>query len=311
DAPDDAPADDATDAEHPARTETEAAATAGEGAEPPPDVDAPRGEPAAVPAEAEAAGGDGLAAGPGATFSGPQSDQEMPLADHIEEMVRRLAVVVLVAAGVSALVLPLGDTIVTWLWDSILVDTTARPHLYSPPELIITQIKVASLAGLVVALPVVVYESYLFMRPGLYPHERRYFLAAVPTSLVLAFVGLTFGYFVVLPAVFTYFLRYSEETATIAFALSSTLDLILVLMGYLAVVFQIPLFVMLALVMGLVTRRWLVRRRLLFWGSFAGISFFFSPDPTGVSPLIIAATMISLFEGTLFLARWTKAGQRT
>jgi hypothetical protein len=48
---------------------------------------------------------------------------------------------------------------------------------------------VASLAGLIVALSVVVYETYKFMRPGLYSHERRYYLAAIPTSLVLAPVG--------------------------------------------------------------------------------------------------------------------------
>ncbi|MFB6111182.1 MAG: twin-arginine translocase subunit TatC, partial [Halobacteriaceae archaeon] len=153
--------------------------------------------------------------------------------------------------------------------------------------------------------------TYRFMRPGLYPHERRYYLAAVPTSLVLAFVGLVFAYFVVIPAVFTYFLNYTEQTAIVAFGIGQTMDLMLVLMGYLAIVFQIPLFVMLAMMMGLVTREWLVGRRLLFWGGFAGVAFIFSPDPTGMSPLLIAVTMIVLFEATLLLARWTNRGGRT
>jgi sec-independent protein translocase protein TatC len=144
------------------------------------------------------------------------------------------------------------------------------------------------------------------MRPGLYPHERRYYLAAIPTSLVLAFVGVTFAYFVVLPLVFTYFLHYTEQVTRIAFALGQTFDLILILMGYLAIVFQIPLFVMLALMLNIVTREWLVQRRLLFWGGFVGVAFLFAGvDPTGVSPIIIGVTMILLFEGTLFLAKWT------
>jgi sec-independent protein translocase protein TatC len=53
------------------------------------------------------------------------------------------------------------------------------------------------------------------------------------------------------------------------------------------------------------TRRWLEQRRLLFWASFGGIAFLFSPDPTGMAPFLVAATMIVLFEGTLLVLRWT------
>ena len=75
-------------------------------------------------------------------------------------------------------------------------------------------------------------------------------------------------------------------------------------MGYLAIVFQIPIFVMLALLMRIVTRKWLVKRRILFWGGFLGLSFIFSPDPTGMAPLIVTLTMVGLFEGTLLIAKW-------
>jgi sec-independent protein translocase protein TatC len=76
-------------------------------------------------------------------------------------------------------------------------------------------------------------------------------------------------------------------------------------MGYMAVVFQIPLLIQLGIMMGLVSRTWLEARRLLFWGGFAGLAFVVSPDPTGMAPVIVAATMIALFEGTLALLRWT------
>jgi len=240
--------------------------------------------------------------------SGPEYDQEQPLAEHIEEMIKRLAVVVVVAGLVSLLAFPFGEDFITFLWYSVLPVDVSQPHVYHPLELIITQLKAASLLGLVIALPVFVYQTYLFMRPGLYPHERRYYLAAVPTSLVLAFVGLLFGYFLVLPAVMTYFLYYSEGVVDIAFALGQTFNLMLILLGYLALVFQIPLFIMLAIMMGLTSRRWLEGRRLIFWGAFLGISFLFSPDPTGMAPFLVAGTMVGLFEGTLLLLRWTNRG---
>ena len=184
------------------------------------------------------------------------------------------------------------------------VSEVTRPRLYGILELKFTEFKVASLVGLIIALPIGVWQTYVFMRPGLYEHERRYYLAAIPTSLVLALVGVSFAYFIILPFIFTYFLYYSEGIATIGFGLGQTFNLILVLMGYLAIVFQIPIFVMLALLMRIVTRKWLVKRRILFWGGFLGLSFIFSPDPTGMAPLIVALTMVGLFEGTLLIAKW-------
>jgi sec-independent protein translocase protein TatC len=275
----------------------------------------------------------------------------MPLTDHIEEMVKRLAVVIVIMALVSAVVFPIADRLINFLWYSFLpgqpsecvrqavaaagnftngttgtVNTTAVnatvanasaanasagsgagacPRLYHPLALVLARLKVASLGGFIVALPVFVYQTYLFMRPGLYPHERRYYLASVPTSLVLAAIGVAFAYLLVLPIIFTYFLGYSQPVAAVAFGLTETFDLILLMLGMFAAIFQIPLFVMLAIMMGVTTRRWLESRRLYFWFGFAGVAFLFSPDPTGMAPFIVALTMIVLFEGTLLLLRWT------
>jgi len=236
---------------------------------------------------------------------GPKDDRELPIVDHIGELIKRLAIVVGVAGLVSVITFPFADTAINFLWDSILpVSEVTRPRLYGILELKFTEFKVASLVGLIIALPIGVWQTYVFMRPGLYEHERRYYLAAIPTSLVLALVGVSFAYFIILPFIFTYFLYYSEGIATIGFGLGQTFNLILVLMGYLAIVFQIPIFVMLALLMRIVTRKWLVKRRILFWGGFLGLSFIFSPDPTGMAPLIVALTMVGLFEGTLLIAKW-------
>ncbi|MBX0286979.1 twin-arginine translocase subunit TatC [Halomicroarcula sp. F28] len=266
-------------------------------------------------------------AGSGGEFDGAPDDEEMPLADHVEEMATRLFIVLAVMAGVAVLALPYSDELINFLWYSFLdgpAENCARiavdaaqggqaagpsgadcPHVYSPLALLLARLKVASLVGLIVALPVFVYQTYLFMRPGLYPNERRYYLAAVPTSLVLAAVGVAFAYFLVLRAMFDYFITYSDRAADLAFGLSETFNLIILMLGFFAIVFQIPLFVMLAIMMGLVTRQWLVQRRLYFWGAFAAIAFVFSPDPTGMAPLMVAVTMIGLFEGTLLLLKWT------
>jgi sec-independent protein translocase protein TatC len=259
---------------------------------------------------------------------GPEGDVEMPLTEHIQEMVRRLAVVFAFGGVVTLILFPGADLanaslgtdllsateVINHLWAKHIPGTIEnpgrRPRLYGPLELVLTELKVAGLGGLVVGLPVLVYETYLFMRPGLYRTERRYYLAAVPTSVVLATVGVAFAHFVVLPAIFAYFTSYTEGTAVVAFGLAETFNLILILMGYMAIVFQIPLFILLAIMMDLITAQWLRDRRLLFWGGFVGISFVATPDPTGMAPIIVGATMIVLFEGTLFGIKQTDALRR-
>lgn len=247
----------------------------------------------------------------------PLDDSEMPLADHIEEMVKRLGIVLVAMALVSGVVFPIAEQLINFIWYSLLPGSVqvcpnpaqgiqaACPRVYDPLALILARLKVASLAGFVVALPLFVYQTYRFMRPGLYPKERRYYLAAVPTSLVLALIGVAFAFYLILPVLFTYFLSYSQGAAAIAFSLTDTFGLMTLLMGFFAFVFQIPLFVMLAIMMGITTRAWLAAKRLYFWGAFLGVSFLFSPDPTGMAPILVAATMIGLFEGTLLLLKWT------
>jgi sec-independent protein translocase protein TatC len=79
----------------------------------------------------------------------------------------------------------------------------------------------------------------------------------------------------------------------------------LLMIGLFAAIFQIPLFMMLAVMMGVTTRQWLESKRFYFWLGFGGIAFIFNPDLTGMAPFIVVITMIVLYEATLLLLRWT------
>ncbi|ARS89668.1 twin-arginine translocase subunit TatC [Natrarchaeobaculum aegyptiacum] len=242
-------------------------------------------------------------------LSAPPDDEEMPLADHIEEMVLRLAVVALFASAGTAIGVLWASDAIAFIWNDVVPYMEAEgrvppPHVYHPLELWLTRIKVAALLGIMVGIPMFVYQCYRFMKPGLYPHERKYYLAAVPTSVVLAAVGMVFSYLFVLPVLFYYFTFYAEGSAGIAYALSDTFDLVITLTAFLAIVFQIPLFIMLAIMMGVTTRRWLAAKRLYFWAAFFGLAFMFTFDPTAMAPIIVGITMILLFEGTLLILKW-------
>lgn len=252
----------------------------------------------------------------------PPEDEEMPITEHIREMLRRVAIVIIAAAGVMLAVLPFTGDLIVQMWYDVHTGTIEQclstpeatgctpPHVYGPLEFVFVRLRVAGLAGLVVAFPLAIYQSYRFMRPGLYPNERRYYLASVPLSFILGIVGVAFAYFVILPFLFAYFITYSDATGAVelAFQLKDTLNVMIVLMGMLAVVFQIPLAIVLAIMTGITTREWLEDRRLYFYAAFAGVAFLFGPDPTGMAPVVLAVTMVVLFEGTLLLLRWTDTG---
>ncbi|TKX76050.1 MFS transporter [Halorubrum sp. GN11_10-6_MGM] len=288
--------------------ETDADEAAGDGGTPATAADASTAE-APTPADGEATAVEDDPFADDESFEGiegPETDEEMPLAAHIEEMMRRLAVVFLIGGLATLVVVTESTELINYFWSyHIPAPMENRPRLYGPLELPLTRLKVAGLAGVVVGLPAFVYETYRFMRPGLYQTERRYYLAAVPTSLILGGIGIAFAHFLVLPAIFSYFTTYTADAATIAFGLAETFNLIVIMLAFMAIVFQIPLFIMLAIMMNLVTRQWLEAKRLIFWGSFLGIAFLFSPDPTGMAPIIVTLTMIALFEGTLAILRWT------
>ncbi|MDY6775590.1 MAG: twin-arginine translocase subunit TatC [Halobacteria archaeon] len=233
----------------------------------------------------------------------PPEDEELPLTAHIEEMVRRLLVVLFVISVGMLVVFYFSTEMIKTIWYNFLPNTEIR--VYKPFGLILTRLKFSGMAGVAAAIPVLVYETFAFMKPGLYPNERRYYIAVVPVSVVLVGLGLVFSYFVALPVVFDYFLRYSEPVADSGLGLSETFSLILLLSLGLGVVFQIPLLIFLAVKMNVTSRDWLASKRIVVWLSFLSIAFVFAPDPTGMAAVVVAGTMVALFEITLFLLRFT------
>lgn len=242
---------------------------------------------------------------------GPESDFEAPVEQHIEELAWRLMGVIGIIAIVTLMVLPFGDAIINFLWDTHMPNPQQNPpQVYTPLALLLTKITIGSLAGLVIGLPVAVHQAYAFTAPGLYNHERRYFLASIPASLVLGLVGLLFAHFLMIPILFSYFTGYTEQAAELAFSLQHTFGFILSLLGYSVVMFQLPLLVILAVIMGMVSRQWLKQKRLIFWGLFLTLAFLSAPDPTGLAPFIIGLTLVALFEGTLLLLKWVNFPKR-
>ncbi len=247
-------------------------------------------------------------------ISGPVGDEAIPLMEHLSELRRRLIVVLIpfgiVTVTVFATLIAFPENIsLHSLFANLLPEDVPTIYIYSPMEWISVMFLFSFLCALSVTIPLLLYEAFAFMRPGLYPSERKFFLLVVIPSLCCYGVGVFFAYFFVLPLVFNYIIAYSGEIAKVALSSKRIFSLILYTVVGFGLIFQIPLIMTLAVKMKLVTYSWLRDKRLIIYGLIIGIAFFVIADPTGIS-MLMAVVSIAMFELGLLITRYISRRRR-
>jgi sec-independent protein translocase protein TatC len=164
--------------------------------------------------------------------------------------------------------------------------------------------KVTMMVALVIALPVVLYQLWAFVAPGLYQHEKRLVMPLVGSSYTLFLCGMAFAYFVVFPTIFRVMAHYNaplgaEMTTDIDKYLSFALTMFLAF----GVTFEVPIIVILVVRMGFVELKKLKEiRPYVVVGAFIIAAVVTPPDV--VSQLILAVPLVLLYEVGLFAARF-------
>lgn len=137
----------------------------------------------------------------------------MSFGDHLEELRRRLIFAILTVLPIFILAMVFGKELV----DLLLRPANAQLResglggtfiVTNPLEALGAYFRVAAVMTIVVGVPAILFQLWLFVAPGLYPHERRFALFLIPLSLVLSCVGLLFLYFVMLPAMLEFLIRF-------------------------------------------------------------------------------------------------------
>ncbi len=132
------------------------------------------------------------------------SDYTMSLGDHLEELRRRVIAAVIVPLPLSILIFFIAHILVEWLLLPLQKVQLAwgfppEVQVLSPPEFLLLELKLSVVLALVLSLPWLLWQAWLFIGPGLYPRERRFVYLLLPGSGVLTFVGIAVMYFVMLP----------------------------------------------------------------------------------------------------------------
>lgn len=232
------------------------------------------------------------------------NDTTQPFLSHLEELRKRLVVcAIAVGAGFvisyifseqlfSVLTLPLTEVLPP---ESKLIFT-------SLPEMFIVYIKAALIAGIILASPVIFHEIWMFVTPGLYQTEKRYAIPFVLFSSIIFLIGALFGYFIVFPYGFKFFIGFATEDIQALPSVKEYFSFAIRLLLAFGLVFEMPVVVFFLTKIGLITPEVMKKyRKFAILGAFIVSAILTPPDVA--TQVMMASPLIILYELSIFISR--------
>jgi sec-independent protein translocase protein TatC len=224
---------------------------------------------------------------------------EQPFVAHLIELRDRL-IKAIIAVGIAAAILAV------WPGPSALYDLLAAPLVANLPKgttLIATNVispflvplKILFMTAFLVALPVVLYQAWAFVAPGLYTHEKRLVLPLVVSSTVLFLAGIAFCYWIVFGQVFKFIQAFAPKSITAAPDIEAYLGFVLGMFLAFGIAFEVPVAVVLLVRMGVVSVQQLRDWRGYFW-VVAAIGTAMVTPPDASSMLLLLGVVGGLYE---------------
>jgi sec-independent protein translocase protein TatC len=242
----------------------------------------------------------------------PERDElegsEAPFVSHLVELRDRLIRAV-IAVGIAFAALAF------WPGPSGLYDLLAAPlvaHLPKGATLIATNVispilvplKITLMAAFMIALPVVLYQVWAFVAPGLYSHEKKMVLPLVVSSTLLFVIGVAFCYFLVIPGMSQFIQAFAPASITAAPDIEQYFGFVLTLFFVFGIAFEVPIAVIVLVRIGVVTIEQLKQFRGYFIvGAFIVAAVVTPPDV--ISQLALAIPMVILYEIGIIVAKIT------
>lgn len=224
----------------------------------------------------------------------------MPFLAHLAELRQRLLVSVIALGAGFVLTFFFSERIITWL---------ARPlgpiklAFLEPTEPFWVNMKVALVAGAFLVLPVLLYELWAFIAPGLLPRERKFALPFVILSTVCFAIGATFALTVVVPLAVKFLVGYKTENLVPTISVNRYVDFVTKFTVAFGLVFELPLALTLGARLGLVTPEFLSRNRKYAILINFVVAAMLTPTPDAFNQLLMAGPLCLLYEAGIICAR--------
>ncbi len=215
--------------------------------------------------------------------------EEATLVEHLGELRARLVIILLSVAVGLAVAYAFRGHVLHWL-NAPLPHRLRKPYTFGPAEPFTTSVTVSFYAGLLLALPIVIWQIWAFFSPAIQHHHQRTMGVLVGFATLLAGAGIGFGYFVALPAAVHFLTGYDSSHYTILIRARDYYSFCVTVLLAVALVFELPVFVL-----GLVQLRVLSAARLRRqWRGGLAICAVIAVALPGVDPVTTTLEMIPL-----------------
>jgi sec-independent protein translocase protein TatC len=167
---------------------------------------------------------------------------------------------------------------------------------------LLTPFKLTFFVALFIAMPIVLYQVWAFVAPGLYKKEKRFAMPLLASSIILFYLGIAFAYFVVFPLMFSFFTAVAPEGVEVQTDISQFLSFITTIVFAFGIAFEVPIATVLITWTGLTTPDKLGKARpYVFLGAFV-VGMFLTP-PDIISQTLLAIPVYLLYELGILMAR--------
>jgi sec-independent protein translocase protein TatC len=232
------------------------------------------------------------------------SDDKLPFTDHLDELRHRLIISV-VGIGVGfAISYAFSQQILLLLQRPM----PARLIFIAPTEAFFVNLKVALYAGVFLSIPLILFQAWKFVAPGLYEHERHYSYPFLLISTTLFLIGAAFAYLVILPIALHFLIAQGGELWEPNITLSNYLAFCMRLLLAAGLIFEFPVLMYFLAKVGVVTPEFLVKNRKYAVLVAFTLSAILTP-PDVFSQILLAISLFLLFEVSIFVAKRVASGQ--
>ncbi|MFN3843895.1 MAG: twin-arginine translocase subunit TatC [Rehaibacterium terrae] len=237
-------------------------------------------------------------------MSAAPEPQEESFLSHLVELRNRLMRAVLAVLAVFVLLLPFAQTIYSAFAQPLLakLPTGGQIIAIDVASPFFVPIKLAFVLAAMLAMPMVLYQLWAFVAPGLYRHEKRLAVPLLVSATALFYLGCAFAWFLVLPVVFGFLAAVTPEGVAMMTDISRYLDFVLVIFLAFGFSFEVPVAVVILAVLGWVSVEQLkAARSYVIVGAFVIAAIITPPDV--ISQLMLAIPMCLLYELGIVAAR--------
>ena len=237
-------------------------------------------------------------------------DLEQGLFSHLLELRSRLLKSALSVFVVLIALVPFANRLYTELAAPLVKRLPRGAHLIATEVAspFITPLKLAAYTALFICMPIILYQLWAFVSPGLYKKEKRLAKPLLIAAMVLFYMGCAFAYFLVLPAAFRFLTAVTPQGVEMMTDITHYLDFVMLMFFAFGLCFEVPVAVVILAAIGVVDLAKLRSgRRYAIVGAFAVSAMITPPDIT--SMIMLAIPMCLLYELGILAVHWLKAGQ--